>query len=197
MRLGTGRLPPSDGESKFRYPQGAVMLRADDKEKLIQVIFQYRLNNNIPIGDVDGDVDRFYCNRWPKFCHADASDVPAQFQTPMLGRVTNWVAGLRQQMPKGGFALVTSAEAETRAGICMNCKFNVPWKGGCGACAASTLAALQQVKQLRRTKRDGNLSACAITSWENGAAVHLPVDALEATDEQKARMPEGCWRKIL
>lgn len=193
--LSTGRLPPTDGESKWRYPQGSVLLRADDKDQLIQQVFQFRLRNNIPIGDVEGDINRFYCNRWPRFCQEDGVAVSTAQTESWLNRISRWAAKMVHEMPKGGWPLVSSDVAESRANICVNCRFNVGWRGGCSPCASQTVSVIQQVKQLKKTKRDGNLSACAIGGWENSAAVWLPVSALEATEDQKNRMPVGCWRK--
>jgi hypothetical protein len=195
--LSSGRLPPTDGESKWRYPQGAVMLRADDKEQLIQQIFQYRLRNNIPIGDIEADINRFYCNRFPRFCQENGVAIAPAQQDSWLNRITRWASQMVHQMPKGGYELEPSDVAEKRANVCVNCRFNIGWRGGCSPCASQTVSVVQQIKQLKKTKRDGNLSACAIGGWENSAAVWLGASVLTISDEAKARMPEQCWRKVV
>lgn len=199
MRLAKGRIPPSDGDDKWHFPQGKLVLRASGRDELTALIFQYRLNNNIEIGDIEREIDDFYCGKWPSFCHAEASDVdatvPRQSEEPMLNRVSRWVSATVHKMPRGGYPLVTAVEAKARADICIACKKNTPWKGGCTGCSASTLQLLQHIKQHRKTDRDGNLNACAIGTWENGAAIHLPVEALSLTDQQKASLPQACWRK--
>ena len=195
--LSTGRLPPTDGESKWRYPQGSVLLRADDKDGLRDQVFQFRLRNNIPIGDVEGDINRFYCNLWPRFCQEDGSGVAPAQQESWLGRISRWASQMVHQMPKGGYEMEPADVAEKRATICVNCRFNVGWRGGCSPCASQTVSVIQQIKQLKKTKRDGNLSACAIGGWENSAAAWLPVSVLTASEDAVNRMPVGCWRKTL
>lgn len=199
MKLALGRMPPSDGIDKFHFPQGSVVIHGGNFEKLIENIFEYRLRNNLPLSDIEREVHDFYCSRYPSFCHPDSSDnnpVGRRNGESMLNRVSRWASATIRTMPRGGYSLVTSAVAESRAQICMACPKNGGWRGGCGGCSAATLQLLQQIKQLRKTKNDGNLSACQVGGWENGAAVHLPTIALPLSVEQHAALPEKCWRKM-
>lgn len=202
MRLPrSGRMPPTDGVSHWRYPvQSDVMLRAKSQDELIEAIFDFRIRNNISPGDPEGDISRWYCAQFPGFCHAEASDTDpaaARISTePMLNRVSRWASVSARQMPKGGYELVPKAEADSRAVICAACrKQDSGWRGGCGGCSASTMQILQQLKKLRTTPKDGNLGACSIAGWANVAAAWLPVSALPITEEQRAALPEACWRK--
>lgn len=170
------------------------MLRANSKEELREVIFQYRLRNNIPIGNIEADIDKWYCDRWPGFCIPDDTDT-STFDEPLLNKISRWAAEKAKHMPVGGYELTIPAEAEKRAEVCVKCIYNKPWKGLCGGCSASTLQLLQQIKKTRRTKKDGNLSACTLAVWDNSVAVHLGVKDLPVSDDVKAKMPEGCWRK--
>lgn len=196
MVLAGGRLPPADNDSKWRYPQGTVILRADDKESLRKIVFEYRLRNHIPIGNIEQDISDFYCKRWPKFCTPDTSDRRGLGE-PWLNRITNWASEMAHTAPKGGWPLVTSAEADRRAAICSSCPKQTAWRGGCGGCSQSTLNVLQTLKQMHRTKRDGNLNACSVGVWENTVAVHLEVAAIPVNQGQRDQMPDACWRKEL
>ncbi len=198
-----GRTPPSDGTSHWRYPVApGVTLRAKGWQELNEAIFEYRLRNNIPIGDVDADISRYYCELYPGFCHAERADtdptVPRVSSEPMLNRVSQWASVAAHRMPRGGYDLVTKAEAEGRATICAACpKQDNNWRGGCGGCSSATLAILQQLKKLKSTPKDGNLGACSIAGWQNGVAAWLPESALAVSDAQKAALPPACWRKAL
>lgn len=204
MRLPKGgRTPPTDGTSHWRYPVATgVMLRASGKEQLIETIFEYRLRNNIAIGDIERDLSDWYCRQFPNFCHPEPRDYDpnaASVSTePMLNKVSRWASILAHRMPRGGFELVPKAEAETRADICAACpKQQAGWRGGCGGCSSTTLQLLQGLKKMRSTPRDGNLGACSVAGWENSTAVWQPLDALEITEEQRAAMPDFCWRKAV
>lgn len=199
MRLGKGRMPPTDGESKWRYPQGSVMIRADDREELTRRIFEYRLRNNIGTESIEEDVDRWYCDKYPSFCFPSPRDgnpkAPWSSNESMLHRVSRWVAAAIHKTPRGGYPLVTSQVAEERATICAGCVMNIAWRGGCGGCSASTLQLLQQLKQLKKTKQDGSLRGCSIGGWENSTSVWLNPELMPVTTDQRDSMPAHCWRK--
>jgi hypothetical protein len=198
-----GRTPPTDNISHWRFPVApGVMLRAKGHQELVDVIFDYRLRNNLPIGDIVRDISTWYCAQYPKFCTAEASDTdPTALRTnnePMLNRVARWASVQAHRMPRGGFPLVTPAVAESRAKVCVACpRQNAGWKGGCGGCGATTLAIIQQLKSLKKTTQDGSLGACGVTGWPNLVAVWLAPESLEITDAERAALPDACWRKPL
>ncbi len=202
LRLAKGRLPPTNGVDRFHFPVTPTLtINANDKDKLIGLVFEYRLRNGIEVGDVEADIDSYYCRTWPSFCTNVNGTAGAQPKSgePMLNRVTRWAASAIHQnhMPKGGYPLSTVAEADRRAEICVNCPKNVAWRGGCGSCSSSTLAVLQQLKQLKKTRFDGSLRACQVAGFELTTAVWLPYSATPITTDQRAAMPEACWRKPL
>src|SRR6185295_393847 len=96
MRLSAGRMPPSDGKSHYRLPQGNLMIRGDTFEQLVERVFEFRLRNNVPVGDIESEIHKFYCNQWPAFCHSDAADQNRSTRQTtgesMLNRVARWVA---------------------------------------------------------------------------------------------------------
>lgn len=202
MRLSAGRMPPTDGIEKWRFPvTPAIMLHAGDRETLEKQMFEFRLRNNMPVGDETRDVDRFYCDQYPSFCHPEARDInpnaPWSTNESMLKRVSRWSAALVHKTPRGGYPLETSVVAEQRAAICAACPKNVGWRGGCGSCSASTLQLIQQLKQLKKTKHDGTLMGCAVGGWENSSAVWLSANATAISEDQRSAMPAACWRKAI
>lgn len=195
-----GRSPPTDGTSHWRFPQGAVMIRAGTHKELIERVFEFRLRNYIPTGDIEREISDWYCAQFPRFCHEDGDGIgpsAKQKAAAMLQRVAQWVSNLARKMPRGGYPLVTAAEADARATICAQCPKNGHWKSGCGGCDAATLQLLQSVKQLKKTIRDGNLAACEVGGWENSTAIWMPKEQLALSPEQIAQLPTPCWRKGL
>lgn len=201
MKLMRGRSPP--GGWHFEVATG-VKLTAVTEELLTKAIFEYRVRNNIPIGEISRDIDRYYCTRWPDACHKESSEsagydngVMPTVDEPIVNRITRWASLSLRRQPQGGHQLVSADEAQRRATICASCPKNTSWKGGCAGCSQTVLSILIQLRQLRKTSKDGNLNACVCGGWDNMTAVHMPVSELEIAPEQKASMPAACWRKAL
>lgn len=198
MRLGTGREPPT-GWNYVQEPSGD-RLEAVNKIELIKRIFEYRLRNNIPIGDLEKDIDIYYCTRWPQACHKEPHEYNAEASPPppreaLVHRVARWASILLNRMPRGGYELVKPEEAQSRAKVCMNCPKNLPWRVGCVSCSSSTAALLAQLRRLNKTQQDGLLYACQVGGWENSTSVWVNRDQLELTPDQFSSLPPRCWRR--
>lgn len=177
-----------------------VQLKAATKELLTKAIFEYRLRNNIEIGDIERDIDKQYCTKYPDACDKEPSDYrsggPSSPPTEsMLNRVTRWAAYMAAKMPKGGWPFVSESEATARGTICTMCVENVPWRGGCVGCTASTARVLFQIKALRKTSVDQKVWGCRILGQENSVAMHIQSESMPLTAEQRASLPPPCWRK--
>lgn len=177
------------------------MLKTSTEEQLVQLMSEYRLRNGLPQGDIEADIDSYYCAKYPNFCHKEAKDYfpestqPSQPREPMLNRVSRWAAWMKDKMPRGGYNLVPQLVADERGNICKNCSKNAPWRGGCAGCSQAVLTLLAQIRGLRSSKHQGSLMACSTAGWENVTAVHQEIKALELTPEQIAALPQACWRK--
>lgn len=183
------------------YPVSkGTILRNVTEEGLIKMIFEWRLRNNVPIGDIEADIDKMYCERWPQACHAEPSDSnplgqPLPPSEPLMNRIARWVGILAQAMPRGGYKLVEKDTAEARAAICHGCPKNVSWRGGCSGCTASTSAILISIRQMKKTTRDGNLLGCLVCGTDTQTAVWLDPQTTPLTEDQALRLPARCWLK--
>jgi hypothetical protein len=187
-------MPPNREGLPWHYDVApGVLLTAASEEILIAEISEYRARNGIPAGDIEKDLDAYYCGKWPTFCNKDAQDfvpsAPVNYQRPIRDRVAQWVVAMIAKLPKGGFSLVNKPEAEARAVICITCPKNVPWRTGCRGCTNSTQALVQQVKQTKRLPQDQQLYACAAAGWPNEDSVWIKKEDLERKDGLDAR----CW----
>lgn len=197
MKVGRGKIPPNGWH--FEVAPG-VKLEAINEEELIKQIFEYRLRNNMPAGDIERDIDNYYCSRWPQACHKEPSDwapgtesaPPAE---PLLNRVARWVATLLHHQPKGGYPLISADEANKRSLICVGCPKNQPWRVGCTGCSSSTATLLAQMRKLQAVKNQGNLMGCGVCGWDNSTAAWMPKETLMLTSDQEAALPDRCWRK--
>lgn len=197
MKLGRGKVPPNGWH--FEVAPN-VKLEAINEEELVKLIFEYRLRNNLPIGEIERDIDAYYCARWPQACHKEANDwspsaPSAPPSEPLLNRVARWAAVMIHGMPKGGYPLISADEASKRANVCVGCPKNQPWRTGCTGCSSSTATVLAQIRKLQVTKQQGNLMGCGVCGWDNGTAVWLERGVLPLTDVQEKTIPDRCWRK--
>ncbi|HUD76207.1 MAG TPA: hypothetical protein VMQ76_14125, partial [Terracidiphilus sp.] len=197
MILPKGRVP--HGGWNFPVAEG-VKLEGQTEEILTKNIYEYRLRNNIPIGDIEQDINAYYCKNWPDNCVKEAHEMGgprAEFphSEPIGNRVARWASMLLHSMPPGGHKLVMQPEATSRARVCIDCPKNTPWRGGCGGCSKSAVTLLAQLRKTNRTPHDGNLMACGVTGWDNCTAAWCTEAQLPITEEQRAAMPDKCWRK--
>lgn len=177
-----------------------VMLKAITEEALIKLIFEFRLRNGIPTGDIERDLERYYCEKWPQACHEEPSDrnpsgQPLPPHESMATRIARWVAGVAHVMPRGGYSLADKETAETRAATCHGCPKNVSWRGGCASCTQSTSAILVSLRQMKKTTRDGNLLGCLVLGVDNQTNIWMPTAATQITDDQNLQLPARCWLK--
>lgn len=200
MKISRRKVPPNGWH--FEVDSG-VRLEAVNEEALTKQIFEYRLRHDIPVGDIERDLDDYYCGKWPEACHNEpVDDQPgtgprSPSAEPLLNRVTRWASLLLSRLPRGGWTLVNNDEAARRGLICVGCPKNQPWRGGCAGCSQSTATVLAQLRQLRTSKQQGNLMGCGVCGWANDVAVFMPTEALELSEDQRAALPDRCWRKAM
>lgn len=198
MKIPRGKVPPNGWH--FEVASG-VTLEAINEEELTKQIFEYRLRHNLPVGDIERDIDDYYCRRWPRACHkepkdwTDTASAGPVHSEPLLKRVTRWAAMMAHGQPRGGYSLSTVEEANARGLICVGCPRNQGWRGGCSGCSSSTATVLAQLRKLQSSKQQGNLMGCQVAGWDNATAVWLPKDALPLTENQIQSLPDRCWRK--
>jgi hypothetical protein len=200
VKIGRGKVPPNGWH--FEVVPG-LRLEAINEEELVKLIFEYRLRHNIPVGDIERDIDDYYCSRWPKACHKEPKDwvsnpdqVGHVSAEPLLKRVTRWAALMIHGQPKGGYSLINVDEANRRANICVGCPRNQGWRGGCAGCSSSTATVLAQLRKVQSVKQQGNLMGCQVGGWDNATAVWMPATELPLTDDQLKALPDRCWRKV-
>lgn len=198
MKLGRGRVPPHGWHFEIA-PN--VKLEAPNEETLVKQIFEYRLRNNLPIGDIERDIDDYYCKLWPEACQKEpkdwlgSSNVSSPSSEPLINRVTRWAAMLIHGQPKGGYITLSVDEANKRADICAGCPLNQPWRVGCSGCNTSTTTVLAQLRKLQTTRQQGNLMGCSVGGWDNATAAFIPKETLGLSEDQLQSLPDRCWRK--
>lgn len=186
----------------WRYPVSeTVTIKALTPELLRTAIYEWRVQNSIAPGDIDADIDKFYCTQYPERCAPDAADnqwpAGTSPQDPMADRVLRWVVSMTdiRRVPQGGWSLASAKTAEARAEACAACHRNVDWPSNCAGCDNTVRAASAGVRSHRAQILPHTLRACQVFGWDCATAVHLAEGPLgiPADDPRRAMTPPHCW----
>lgn len=193
MKLNKGQIPPNGYH--FTVEPG-VTLKTATYDLLVQEIIKWRTQNGIPVGEPEVDIDNYYCSRWPNYCQVTQNEEKVIQKNINLSKQVNaWAAITMRETPMGGYALVDQNVAVNRCKICISCPFNRAWKSDCSTCTKATDTILIRLRQLRKIMLDESLLGCAINGFDNKTAVHLPLSALNLTEEKLQSIPQNCWIK--
>lgn len=185
-----GLVPPTG----WHYFEGDVRLNSHSYESLLKVVENFRAENHLPIGDVEGDVNSYICSSWPNFCHGvDMVSVtsvhPQNKATELLNDITVWARNiLHSQTPN---QLVSDDLAEERAKTCRECEFNINWRSGCGSCISATDRVCASIRNGRDTKSSAVLGGCSILRHDNRSAIFFDKSKLAVT-----KVPDNCWLNV-
>lgn len=179
----------------WHYVDGDATLKGYTYKNLLDVVRDYRAENNLPAGDVEGDVNSYICTNWPNFCHGVDMVVVTSIQSPtptteLLNDIQQWAKNLSQA--NHPIQYVTDELAEERAKICRGCEYNVNWRGGCNSCIIATDRICASVRQARDTASSAVLGGCHLMRHDNRSAIFLDRDELQ----KSSNLPANCWMNI-
>jgi hypothetical protein len=162
-------------------------------QSVIDALMQHRLENNIPVGDPQADMENFVCSRFPTYCRPKTPTLPPArpHGTRNVDIVTEWANALYVNV--GRLALVPAREAQARSETCVRCPMQMSWAEDCPPCVTSAQRLLMILRQGKDVPLgpSGTLNGCACHGWDNRTAVwfdraHLPPKANPGA-------PEMCW----
>lgn len=197
MRINRAMNPPG----MWRLPVSAnVTVRGETYDLLRKAVCEWRLENGVEPGNVEADIDKFYCSQWPDRCAAEPAD--SQFpagvspEEKMSDRVLKWIAPMvdARRVPQGGWPMVSLKVAEERAKACAGCHRNVPWPSSCAGCDRSVQAASARVRSHRAIPLPHSLQACGFWGWDTASAIHLTEESLSIApdDPRRKQAPSNC-----
>lgn len=186
-----GMIPPGG----WHYFDSDAKLTAHSYEGLLKVVEDYRAENHLPVGDVEGDINSYICSNWPNFCHGVDMIVvtsvnPESAQQSLLNDITTWARNLLNS--KTANNLVSNELAEERAKICKGCEHNKNWRGGCASCISAADRISASVRNGRDTKSSTKLGGCSIMRHDNRSAIFFDKTKLS----QATSIPDYCWMNI-
>ncbi len=175
------------GGGGWRFPQqwagGVRLLTAQTKSSLIKLISEFRVENDIPFGDPEKELDDYLVN-------LQVTQAPRE--RTMRERVTSW----KTNRQFASHELVSDDVAKERATICAGCPYNqINWADGCSACFQKTQRDLIALRQNRTMGLQ--LGACAIAGHDNATAVFLSEASLKHRNQVMHKLPDFCWMKKL
>ena len=183
-----GMIPPGG----WHYFDSDAKLTSHSYEGLLKTVQNYRAENHLPLGDVEGDINSYICSNWPNFCHGVDMVVvtsvhPETSQQSLLNDITTWARNLLNSKTSNN--LVSDELAEERAKICRGCPNNKNWRGGCSSCISATERISASIRNGRDTKSSAVLGGCSIMRHDNRSAIFFDKSKLS----KATSTPENCW----
>lgn len=183
-----------DGSVQWIPPSGC----AGTDTELVNQVKLFRINAQVDLGDVAADVAEYIKKQSPQNNRFPKKPTPRLLDTreggkgfrPYIERIRDWLVSMTGKQPR----LLIEDEADARAGACMTCPQNVPWKTGCLPCCDAVVSRGQNVRQRPGYKHDKKLGACRLHDIHLSTAVFIDREHLP---ELHPDAPEFCWlRKI-
>jgi len=168
-------------------------------DDLIAKELQYRLENGLPVGDVQQDVDEYICSTFPNQCHrVSRREAPAHGPTaPPRGKASRFIDHLIQWGERiyesQRIELVLESEANDRAKVCVECKLNGEWRNLCPNCVTRAEQLFGIIRQGRDVARWRKLKACRLYRMDTRTAVWLRDTRCEP--DLAFIAPQNCWNK--
>ena len=186
-----GTMP--NGGWKFRASPD-VTLTAPLKSMLLDAIVRWRVENSVPVGSPEAELDAQLCAENPRFCHAEDRDysVPPD-QNLLIERMAGWADRLKSAMPAGGFRLASDSVTAARVSRCQGCPRDKPANPSCPACADALESVYSRMRNHRPRPANGGARACEVMSWDNFTAASLSREYVEPVEDQKKFLPVHCW----
>lgn len=194
-------IPPGGWHFFQPHPSGITIKLPErpsplTKKELIELMTRYRVQNGIPVGDPEGDVDQYVCSKWPHYCTEGKNPgigMPAGREVAkrprLLDRVAQWAVS---RWNSGRVEHQNMEFARRRAAVCVTCPRNRTWKN-CGSCKDLIEITMHNLARLAQAKGGGpdGLKGCDVYGHDNWTACLLK----DLPDASEARIdpPPFCW----
>lgn len=99
--------------------------KGDTFVELVKKLRDFRLHNNIPVGQPDQDILEFYAAYWPWLVKEDRETPPPD---PMPSQYDRWMEWIDRTWSRPPGKFITSKEAKDRWAVCEKCPFNEQFK---------------------------------------------------------------------
>ena len=191
-------LPPGgwhykDSVHGYRVPHTGEAPTPKILEDMLQ---EYRLENQLPVGDIIQDIENYICSNFPRNCTVGdqppltiAQTQQAPSQTRFVDLISGWANTLYQRQDK---RLIPIAEVEQRSQACLRCPLNQVWENDCPQCVTNAQRVLSIIRQGKESSQWRRLHGCRAQGFCTRTAIHLEREFLGAVAEG---VPDYCWMK--
>ena len=163
---------------------------------LIADVAKYMSSNEIDIPiDLAEQIEDWICRHIPAELTSDPHQVYAPGKRPLTSHTIETATAIALRAWKNvGRKVVLISEAEERAKICADCKFNIS-SVSCFSCKGTRQWILQKVQ--RTTSMDNNLLVCSISGIMNMTHVHMTEEVIRSFSNGNIldNHPDNCWKK--
>lgn len=165
---------------------------------LVAKVRDFRVRNGKPIGNPIAEINEFTCERYPQGCREPKKVFPGQANAPgvspgakMAAAVNRWFYAVIQALSTRPSPLVSAAEAQRRADICLKCPRQASFVSHCGTCADAAFRLGLSIRKAKDVANGDSLRGCGILGEDTRTSVWL--DGLEPSNAEG--LPTKCWRK--
>jgi DNA-directed RNA polymerase subunit RPC12/RpoP len=106
------------------FVERSITFKAESFEDLAEKVRDFRLNNSIPIGDVENDILLYYANNWPWLVEEDPEQVSVK-KNDLYDKWRDWAFGAKKRPIR---KFVTDKEMALRYETCKECPYRVTIK---------------------------------------------------------------------
>lgn len=176
-----------------------VKVEADSFEDLMNLVFQFRMDNQIEVGNVRKDIEDYICQNFPRWCqtfHVDVQDVEdqatLQFGDSYVHSIIKWGETIETMLNNNPrVEMKPKIIADERAEACIGCPFNQHYLGKCPRCDAKARRVFTFIRENKMSRYWKKLGGCKCFNHCNHTAVFLPKEMLRMTEG----VPDRCWIK--
>lgn len=165
---------------------------------VVDAILHYRLENGLPAGNPEQDMEAYVCSAFPRWCAGEADrsntfmDNTVASSRPSTLRFVDIISLWANSLygTAGKLSLVPLREAEQRAEICKGCPQNTIWENSCPPCVQSAQRLLSIIRQGKDVQQLNELHGCKCHGFCTRTAVHLEREHLPPVANDA---PSACW----
>ena len=175
--------PPFGGH---QYNEYGVTFRGESFPEVVKKLSDFRLNNNIKVGDPEQDVLNHYATHWP-WTVSRVLNPPEQKAEP--NNYSDWRKWVVETWARPPAKMITAKEATDRWSACLTCPYNVrkDWEP-----TKESEELDKRVFVLRRgIDVPSILGYCTFHKCDIGVIAYI--DKVENYAKNSGNSPSNCW----
>jgi hypothetical protein len=169
------------------YEKDGHMFKGETFKEVADKLSGYRINNNIPVGDPEQEILRYYWMNFP-WMVKDVLETRPVARNEDYDSWRGWVSRIWKSPPK---KLVTRKEASIRWEACKECPFNIQksWSETDESSELSRRAMLIR----KGAEVPEYIGFCSLHGWDLSIATFADAPNSISDKKKDGANPDGCW----